>query len=268
MSHGRKKDPKRAEEKAEEKKRLKKQRLKRGLLIAAVAVVLVLIAVSCVYLFTYSHADETAANAVSEPPAGITVDNCSENEMIFKPDEANGTGLIFYPGGKVEYTAYAPLMNRLAEAGVTCFLVKMPCNLAIMGIDRAEDIRLAHPEIETWFIGGHSLGGAAASMCLEKSAENYKGLLLLGAYSTVDLTDSGLLVLSIYGSNDLVMNKTKFEECRANLPSNFKEIMIEGGNHAGFGSYGAQKGDGEATMRQSTQQKATADAFLEWAGIK
>ena len=71
-------------------------------------------------------------------------------------------------------------------------------------------------------------------------SEDYDGLILLAAYSTKDLTQTPLRVLSVYGSEDGVMNRETYGKNWANLPSNTTEIILDGGCHAQFGSYGPQ----------------------------
>ena len=80
-----------------------------------------------------------------------------------------------------------------------------------------------------------------------------------------DLRDSGLRVLSVYGSEDGVLNMEKYREDRAMLPEDTAETVIPGGNHAGFGSYGAQKGDGSAAISQEEQVRRTAAAIAAFA---
>ena len=92
------------------------------------------------------------------------------------------TGIIFYPGGKVEYTAYSPLMQGFAKEGYFCALVKMPFGLAVFDTNAAKDVKEAHPEITHWIIGGHSLGGAMAAKYAAIS--DFDGLFLLAAYTT------------------------------------------------------------------------------------
>ena len=193
-----------------------------------------------------------------------------ENTLVFLPsdDAAAGVdepaGLIFYPGGKVEYTAYAPLMEQLAEKGVLCVLVKMPANLAVLDMGAAEAHLDEFPDIENWYVGGHSLGGSMAASYAAEHADELEGLLLLAAYSTADLTGSGLDVLSIYGSEDGVLNMEKYNEYRPNLPEETTtEVIIEGGNHAGFGDYGPQDGDGEASLSGEEQREMTVEAVME-----
>lgn len=119
------------------------------------------------------------------------------------------------------------------------------------------------PEIASWYIGGHSLGGSMAASYVASHTEEFEGLVLLGAYSTADLSATSLRVLSLFGSEDGVMNAEKYEQYRRNLPEGFREVILEGGNHAGFGMYGAQKGDGVATVTGEEQIALAAEYIAE-----
>ncbi len=179
-------------------------------------------------------------------------------------NEASDTGIIFYPGGKVEAYAYEPLMVECASRGLACVLVEMPFNLAVFDIDAALEVRDEFKGIDRWFIGGHSLGGAMAAQHLSDRINAYDGLLLLGSYSTVDISNANIAVLSIYGSNDKVLNKDKYNECVSNLPDDYHEMVIEGANHAYFGMYGEQDKDGVATITNEEQIKQTIDIIFEF----
>lgn len=162
--------------------------------------------------------------------------------------------------------AYAPLMKQLAEEGYTVFLTAVPFHLAVFDIDAAEDIMNDHPEIDEWYLAGHSLGGSMAAAYAEKASHPIKGLILLAAYSANDLSDKEFRVLSIYGSHDQVLNLDKVEESKKNIPSDSVEMIVEGGNHAQFGNYGLQKGDGSATISALEQQAKTVewiDSFIQ-----
>jgi len=172
------------------------------------------------------------------------------------------SAIIFYPGAKVEYTAYAPLMMKLAENGVDCFLLEMPYNMAIFGINRADDV-MEEYDYEHWYISGHSLGGAMAASYAAGNTDKLDGVILLAAYATKDLGD--LAVLSIYGSNDGVLSMEKVEAGRE-YSTNYTEICIEGGCHAWFGLYGEQDGDGTASISREEQWQQTVDAVLEVVG--
>ena len=198
------------------------------------------------------------------PAADIAVKQ-KGNTLAFIPENAE-TGLIFYPGGKVEYTAYAPLMRALADNGVLGVLVRMPLNLAVLNMNAANGIPEQYPQIKHWYIGGHSLGGSMAASHAAKNASAYEGLVLLASYSTADLSTSGLSVISIYGSEDGVLNMEKYAEYKCNLPTVFEEHIIEGGCHAEFGSYGPQDGDGVPMLTGEEQIAETVRLLTAFLG--
>ena len=236
-------------------------RKKRKVFIVTLCIVLAAaaaFAACAIYLGDYYRSDEGAA-AVFSPDDNITVSTRGGN-VIFEPRGAV-TGFIFYPGGKVEHNAYQPLMAELAGKGILCVLIEMPFRLAIFDVKAADGIREEFPEIENWYIGGHSLGGSMAASYLSDRSDEYAGLVLLGSYSAADLSDTDLEVLSVYGSEDKVMNRDKYEANKSKLPKNFSEVVIEGGCHAYFGMYGAQKGDGSPTISCSEQIRITAQAI-------
>ena len=200
------------------------------------------------------RADDAAIAATHS--AGEVVVEQKGNTLAFIPENAE-TGFIFYPGGKVEYTAYAPLMRALADHGVLGVLVRMPLNLAVLDVNAASGIPEQYPQVRRWYIGGHSLGGSMAASHAAKNSSAYEGLVLLAAYSTADLSASALPVISIYGSEDGVLNREQYAGYRRNLPAAFEEHIIEGGCHAGFGSYGPQDGDGVPTLTGEAQTAET-----------
>lgn len=225
-------------------------------------IILLIGLVSYTYVNDYYHADTQTLQALQNTET-VAVHKLKDNTLVFEPKKAT-TGLIFYPGGKVEYTAYAPLLHSLAEEGILCVLLEMPFNLAVLDVNAADGIKELYPEVENWYIGGHSLGGSMAASYLEKHPDDYEGLVLLGAYSTSDLSDTDLDVISIYGSNDQVLNHEKYEANKNNLPENFNETIIEGGCHAYFGTYGTQEGDGIATITNTEQIEITTDLLSDY----
>lgn len=238
-----------------------KRKRKIFIITASVVLTLAIIVGACaIYLGDYYRADHDAIGAFL--PQGTTWKEENDGTIIFEPEGAT-KGLIFYPGGKVEYTSYIPLMQVCAENGILCVLVEMPFNLAVLDINAADGIQKEYPEIENWYIGGHSLGGSMAASYLANNAEDYEGLILLGSYSTADLSDTDLDVLSVFGSEDTVMNREKYEENKSNLPSDFTEYVIEGGCHAYFGMYGAQDGDGVPTITNEEQIRLTVENIVK-----
>ena len=234
-----------------------KKRLK--ILLLILVPILVLGIVCGIYLGTYYRADvqAIAAFAVSE---NVKTEKIDGNNLVYKTENAKA-GLIFYPGGKVEYTSYEPLMKACAEKGILCVLVEMPFNLAVFDIKAADGIKEQFPQIENWYIGGHSLGGSMAASYLADSKDYFDGLILLGSYSTEDFSSSDINVLSVYGSEDKVLNRDKYEKNKSNLPKDFTEYVIDGGCHAYFGMYGEQSGDGKATVTNIQQIRITADVI-------
>jgi len=239
---------------------------KRKIFIITTSVVLalaIIVGACAIYLGDYYRADNEAIGAFL--PQGTTWKEEPDGTIIFEPEGAT-KGLIFYPGGKVEYTAYVPLMQACAEKGILCVLVEMPFNLAVFDINAADGIQKKYPEIEDWYIGGHSLGGSMAASYLADHAEDYEGLILLGSYSTADLSDTDLAVLSAFGSEDTVMNREKYEENKSNLPSDFTEYVIDGGCHAYFGMYGVQDGDGTPAITNEEQIRLTVENIVKIMG--
>ena len=205
---------------------------------------------------SYSASDR-ALTLVEEGTEEVRIIEDFGKSIQFVPKQGATSALIFYPGGKVDYIAYAPLMEKLAQEGILCILVHMPGNLAVLDMDAAERYRDLYPEIKDWYLGGHSLGGSCAARYLDENPDAYKGLILLASYSDRDLNDTDLKVLSIYGNRDQVLKKEEYDRYKENLPS-LKEYVITGGNHSQFADYGTQKGDGEASISRDKQMELTA----------
>ncbi len=233
-----------------------KKSTKIGIITLSVIGGLILIAAGgfLIYASDYYEADETIQDIIDSDDDILRTDNA----LIFKA-EATDTGVIFYPGAKVEYTAYVPLMEEIKGWGITCVLIEMPYNLAIFNSDAADQYIEDMTEISSWYIGGHSLGGAFAARYAASNTDKVDGLIMCAAYETKDISDTDLNVLSIYGSEDGVLNMDKYKDNKKNLPADFTEVIIEGGNHGYFGNYGEQDGDGTATVTREYQQSLTSD---------
>lgn len=226
---------------------------KKRLKIAAIIVFAsLLFAAGAFYIYSldYYRADEAAVEAmVSEENSIVSKDKM----WIFYPEQqASDTALIFYPGGKVEAAAYAPLLKQLSQQGITCILLQMPFNLAVFDMNAADRVFGQLPEMKHWYIGGHSLGGAMASSYAGKNGGRLEGMILLGAYP---VGSTGLPTLAIYGSEDMILNTAKLED----IPT---QHVIEGGNHAYFGNYGEQDGDGTASITREEQQRQAVENIM------
>lgn len=242
-------------------RRYRRDKRRRIIRTSIITLTLIFIAVG-VFVSNYYHTDDEAVDAFL-PDLAVEQQELDDGTIVYAPEGATA-GIIFYPGGRVEYTAYIPLMKALAKEGIMTVLVDMPFNLAFLSISRADGIQEQFPEIESWYMAGHSLGGSMAASYVSGHTEDFDGLILLASYSTKDLSKSDLSVLSVYGSADEVLDRDKYEGNLDNLPEGFTEVVIEGGNHAGFGVYGEQNGDGEATISAYEQINKTAKIIAEF----
>ena len=219
--------------------------------------------------FTISFVVWTNNSSKAEQPAldALTSDSLvsytQEDWIVFSPiaKQAN-TGFIFYPGGKVEPEAYAPALKEIAAQGYLVVNVPMPLNLAVFAINKADEVIEAYPEIESWVIGGHCLGGSMAAAYAQNNQESIDGLIFWASYPGGDMTDLKMPILSIYGTNDMGIDGIL--ESDVNLPNNTIWEIIEGGNHAQFGYYGEQEGDGSATISAEDQQHQIIKSTLSF----
>lgn len=235
----------------EQKPKVKKRKTLRVVIMSLIVLIVILFGGFYIYTLDYYRAEDSAVTAMAS--ADSTIENI-DGTLVFNPSPENDlqTALIFYPGGKVAYDAYAPLLIQLSHEGLTCVLIKMPFNLAVFNINAADNIYSLMPGIKNWYIGGHSLGGAMASSYVGKNSDKLSGLILLGAYP---VNDSALLTLVVYGSEDINLDLNKLAGVK-----NIVEIM--GGNHAQFGNYGPQKGDGSAAITREAQQTQAVEAMM------
>ena len=282
-----------------------------------------------IYTSNYYAADNAVIQKISADEMRETLVFSDDDCSAFVPKNGNYRAVIvFYPGGKVEYSAYDSLMYELSSRGFICLLVRMPDNIALLGVNAVNDLLPDDEKIQQtaesldWYLAGHSLGGTAATKYLadhlgqepgEKMGDvgtgngtsagadhkaagavvtgadgegqvrvagnsagdnhagvvgigRFKGLILCGSYPSSDLSGAPIRMLSVYGSNDGVMRMGAYERARTNWPADSEEVVIEGGNHSYFGSYGIQSGDGVPTLTNEQQIEKTADIIDEWIG--
>lgn len=201
----------------------------------------------------------TDADAALRSDALVSVSTVCGTVFFDGPGETDA--LIFYPGARVQEAAYAPLLRTLASSGVDCFAVKMPFGYAFLGVNRAKKV-MRRFDYERFFLAGHSLGGAMAARFAAKHRKTLDGLILLGAYSVNNLTKAEFPVLYIYGTNDEILTRKKLDKGLQKSAEDTRVVELEGGNHANFGSYGKQKGDGKAKLSAKKQVSQAAGEIL------
>ncbi len=184
--------------------------------------------------------------------------------LTFVPVEGADVGLILYPGARIPPEAYAPLARRIARRGYTVVIPDMPLGLSIFSSGVAGKIIDARQEIDRWVIGGHSLGGAMAVAYIDNHPGSARGLLLWAAYpaASADISDEEIFATAISGTADGLVSLRDVNDARSRLPLSYEVVPIEGGNHAGFGAYGNQEGDGEATIDREDQWDLIVEASV------
>lgn len=214
---------------------------------------------------------ETPLGPMSEALVALETDNAVRVEtdpwFTFRPQDQEAIGaVIIYPGGRVDPRSYAPVARALAEKGYLVVITPMPLNLAVLDTVAAADVVAAYPEIETWVVGGHSLGGAMAARYAAANTDLVDGLMLWASYPADDAlaTGAGPAVLSIYATNDGLSTIEDIDASREDLPAATRWVEIAGGNHAQFGWYGEQSGDGQATISRTEQQEQIVTATAEF----
>lgn len=204
---------------------------------------------------TYGPTDEALGFAAE----AVEVDN----RLEFGQTDSE-VGIILYPGAKVDKEAYAYYGSRLAQVGNFVAIPSLRLNLGILDIDAAETIIEAHPDIERWYVAGHSLGGSAASGFALENEDRVDGVIFLASYPISSMADSGLQMLSISGELDGLATPADIEASRDDVPNDTTFHQIEGGNHANFGMYGPQDGDNDSPLSAKQQLDETIDQILEW----
>ncbi|WP_284987353.1 alpha/beta hydrolase [Arthrobacter sp. fls2-241-R2A-172] len=222
------------------------------------AAILVLVAIlAWLNPFAYqagaANAGPTAEISVVDSPTAITM----------LPDGEQATeGLVFYPGAKVEARAYADILKPAVDAGFLVVILKTPLNLSLLDGNQARGAMSDHPEISTWTVGGHSLGGVSASS-FALANQDVNGLLLYASYPLDSMRGRvGLEVLSVSGSEDGLSTPEKIDASRELLPVDATFVEVQGGNHAFFGNYGPQPGDGEPSMGRDVAQQQISQATV------
>jgi len=239
---------------------------RRALWIAAILIVLLALATAGFAAWALV-VPAPMPEALSALTSSETVRVQSEPYLTFAPAEGAARGLIVYPGGRVDPRAYAPVAQAIASSGFQVVIVPMPLNLAVFAPGSARAVMAEYPQIDAWFIGGHSLGGAMAANYVARNPDCCAGLILWAAYpaESDDLSQRQTLpVLSVYGTLDGLATRDKIQDSQLLLPPDSRFVPIAGGNHAQFGWYGPQEGDNPATLAHTEQMRQIVDATLQF----
>ena len=243
---------------------MKVKRIIQFAFIGFVSIIVIGVLGMLVWAKTGTYPARVVALSALESTDRVTI--TQDKWIAFTPVEKTETGLIFYPGGLVEPTAYAPILRKIAEKGVLVVITPMPLNLAILNTGAANAVIDDYPHISTWILAGHSLGGASAAIFAENNPTRIDALALWDSYppNSADLSDNTISAVSIFGTTDNVPNTENFDDKRHLLPANTEFVRIEGANHAQFGDYGPQKGDVVASISLAEQHEKVAEIMLDF----
>ncbi|WP_270341782.1 alpha/beta hydrolase [Bacillus mobilis] len=193
----------------------------------------------------------------------LVEDKKLEENIVFGEKDAK-IGVIFYQGAKVEAEAYSYLGEALAKDGHFIVMPKLPLNLAIFGINAVDSVMEQYPEVQKWYVAGHSMGGAMISKYAFQHEDKVDGIIFLGSYPADDFSTKSIPMLSIYGEIDALATIEKIENNKKFMSKNTTMHMIKGGNHAHFGMYGEQKGDNASVITAKAQRDETVKVMEEW----
>ncbi|MDY0913206.1 alpha/beta hydrolase [Rathayibacter festucae] len=229
-----------------------------------------LVAVAVLGFLTWSSiviGPDAEALARVDANAAVAVER-TDTAIVLTPTEdagsdLDGVGLVFVPGAKVDAASYEATLAPLVEAGASVVITRPILNLAFFDLRSLESFTAQADGVDEWLVGGHSLGGVKA--CQWGEHPEVAGLVLLGSYCANDLSASALPVLSVSGSEDGLSTPAKVAAASDQLPADARFVEIDGSNHADFGWYGPQPGDGTATISHEEADAQIAEALLAFA---
>jgi pimeloyl-ACP methyl ester carboxylesterase len=225
---------------------------------------LILIAVVAIVIWSQVGVYQAEAEPLAEvrENAAIEITDTAGGIVLAPADGAGDVGLVYIPGAKVDPWAYADKLASTVEAGVTVVITKPWLNLAFFDLRPLSAFTELSPGIDTWIVGGHSLGGVRACQL----AADADALALFGSYCAADVSPSDLPVLSIAGSEDGLSTPEKIADARPRLPADAEMEELAGASHSSFGDYGPQDGDGTPTISDDDMRAALGELVSTFAG--
>jgi dienelactone hydrolase len=228
-----------------------------------------LVVLIAVLIWGYSWASyarpplDEALNALESDPTVLVE---TDPWLIFTPvNDEPTTGLIFYPGGRVDPRGYATLLRSIAEEGYLVVVPSMPLNMAIFNTNAADEIISYFSGIESWAIAGHSVGGTSAAIYTANNLEQIAGLAIWASYpaDSTDLSLVELPVYSIYGELDEGVDQEGIGARKHLLPPDTVYVEISGGDHHQFGTYLVKEGEDRSTTPREIQQEQIIQTTLD-----
>jgi hypothetical protein len=233
-------------------------------------VVLALLWVAVIAWLTPFVAVEPALAAMVSDSA-VTVAEYPTQIVMTPTGSVSSTALFFQPGAKVDARAYAAVLRPVAEHGMRVVISKQPLGIGLLNTFAYASTASAYPDVATWVVGGHSLGGTAACIDADNhdddapGAGRVSGLLLYASYPASDMSTSlQAAVLSISGSDDGLATPAKIDAAKPDLPPSTTYLVVRGAVHAYFGDYGPQSGDGTPTITHDDARSQISAATVDF----
>jgi hypothetical protein len=225
-------------------------------------IALVVIVVGARWL-SYERQPLPAAVAALESDDRVTVTR--EPWLTFSPNHSQPTtGFIFYPGGRISHLGYSDLMRSIAENGYLVVVPKMPLNIAATNPNVANEIISAHPEIQHWVIGGHSVGGTFAVQYTFNHPDQIAGVAIWSSYpaDSNDISKLDIPVVLMHGSLEEGVTDEGVNARKHLLPADAVYVSIEGGDHHQFGTYALTTEENLATVSRAAQHEQIIAVML------
>lgn len=227
--------------------------------VATIAVLLSLFTAAAVVWWLQPFGAETVALDSLESDDAVIVEETYDSIVMTSTSEDRRSGVVFYPGARVDARAYAAILRPLAEEGHQVVIPKVPLGIAFLASGFAGDWAVSNPETE-WVAAGHSLGGVVAAGAVDQ----VEALLLWASFPASDISDvDGIDVVSIYGTSDAIAVPEDILASAPDLPENIRFVAVEGAIHSYFGDYGLQPGDGTPGVDRAEAQDEIVAASLD-----
>ena len=262
-------------------------------ILLSVVVILFLILMGIMAGTQLSHRKEANPSAVLIVEQGLKDQRIIRQDQLYdvylppphgdKKKKNFPIGFFMLPGALLEHNVYAPILTQIAEAGILVVIQNCePIRVASEGLGSGErdvmniiaDLRERHGICaEQWSIGGHSMGGYTATM-IAKRSNFFHSLVLYGVNQSYQIEKTSIRALALTASNDGFLRSrsadiSSFDEWGDSTDSTAKlqYVMIQGGNHTGFGDYPLQTyplRDGERTITLEEQHRQVAEATIKF----
>jgi len=179
--------------------------------------------------------------------------------VMSSTSQVSTTGLLVFPGARVDPFAYLHPFVDIAATGTTVTVVDPLFNMALFDQRSMDELTSHSPSISQWVVAGHSLGGVKA--CMEADNDQVAGLLLFASYCANDVSGLDIAVVEVLAAQDGLIDTDASRQAQGNLPEGFVTLTLDEANHASFGTYGPQPGDGVSTLDRDDMRQTMNEVW-------